>query len=132
MVNVRRSHAQLMLHITKPKLREVVRKVPRLVQTIIPETFRPFKGNSKGVLESPTTICLGGHGNVFITDNSKSRLLLTRLHHPVEVTEVSKSLQQPNGVTCTEGAAFVADTGNRSPESVQSSSYVCVPGAKEA
>ena len=29
------------------------------------------------------------------------------------MTEVSKSLQQPNGATYTEGAVFVADTGNR-------------------
>ena len=59
-----------MLHSAKLDLRKVVRKVPRLVQTIIPETFRLSKGNSKGVLESPTAICLGDHGNVFITDNS--------------------------------------------------------------
>ena len=65
------------------------------------------------MLESPTAICLGDHGNVFITDNSKFRRLLARLHYPVEVTKVSKSLQQPNGVTYTEGVVFVADTGNR-------------------
>ena len=56
---------------------------------------------------------LGDHGNVFITDNSKFRRLLARLHYPVEVTEVSKSLQQPYSVTYTEGVVFVADTGNR-------------------
>ena len=107
------SLVEAMLHITKPELREVVRKVPRLVQPIIPETFRLFKGNSKGVFESPTAICLGDHGNVFITDNSKFRRLLARFHYPVEVTEISKSLQQPNGVTYTEGVVFVAETGNR-------------------
>ena len=107
------SLVEAMLLITKPELREVVRKDPRLVQTTIPETFRLFKGNSKGVLENPTAIFLGDHGNVFITENSKFRRLLARLHYPVEVTEVSKSLQQPNGVTYTVGVVFAADTGNR-------------------
>jgi len=102
-----------MLLIAKPSVREVIRKVPALVQTVIPETFRLYEGNAKGLLENPTGICVCDHRNLFITDNKKSRLFLARLHYPVDVTEVSKSLKSPNGVAYTSGVVFVTDTGNK-------------------
>lgn len=107
-----RMSVESMLTIAKPSVRDVIRKVPFLVQTIIPETFRLYKGNAKGVIENPTGICVGEHGSLFVTDNQKSRLFLARLHYPVDVTEVSKSLKNPNGVAYTSGIVFVADTGN--------------------
>lgn len=107
-----RMSVESMLTIAKPSVRDVIRKVPFLVQTIIPETFRLYKGNAKGVIENPTGICVGEHGSLFVTDNKKSRLFLARLHYPVDVTEVSKSLKNPNGVAYTSGIVFVADTGN--------------------
>ena len=110
--NCDRMSVESMLMIAKPSVRDVIRKVPLLVQTIIPETFRLYKGNSKGLIENPTGVCVGHHGSLFITDNKKSRLFLARLHYPVDVTEVSKSLKHPNGVAYTSGIVFVADTGN--------------------
>lgn len=107
-----RMSVESMLTIAKPSVRDVIRKVPFLVQTIIPETFSLYKGNAKGVIENPTGICVGEHGSLFVTDNKKSRLFLARLHYPVDVTEVSKSLKNPNGVAYTSGIVFVADTGN--------------------
>ena len=107
-----RMSVESMLMIAKPSVRDVIRKVPLLVQTIIPETFRLYKGNSKGLIENPTGVCVGDHGSLFITDNKKSPLFLARLHYPVDVTEVSKSLKHPNGVAYTSGIVFVADTGN--------------------
>ena len=107
-----RMSVESMLLIAKPSVRDVIRKVPLLVQTIIPETFRLYKGNCKGLLENPTGVCVGDHGSLFITDNKKSRLFLARLHYPVDVTEVSKALKHPNGVAYTSGIVFVADTGN--------------------
>ena len=108
-----RMSVESMLMIAKPSVRDVIRKVPLLVQTIIPETFRLYKGNSKGLIENPTGVCVGDHGSLFITDNKKSRLFLACLDYPVDVTEVSKSLKHPNGVAYTSGIVFVADTGNR-------------------
>lgn len=108
-----RMSVESMLMIAKPTVRDVLCKVTHLVQTIIPETFRLFKGNSKGVLKNPTGICIGEHGSLFITDNNKSRLMTARLHYPVDLTEVSKSLKNPNGVAFINGVVFVADTGNR-------------------
>ena len=107
-----RMSVESMLLVAKPSVRDVIREVPLLVQTIIPETFRLYKGNPKGLIESPTGVCVGDHGSLFITDNKKSRLFLARLHYPVDVTEVSRSLKHPNGVAYTSGIVFVADTGN--------------------
>ena len=101
-----------MLLIAKPSVQEVICQIPRPVQTVIPEPFRLYKGNSKRVLVNPTGICIADHGSLFITDNQKSCLCLARLHYPVEITEVSKSLRSPNGVTYVNGVVFVADTGN--------------------
>lgn len=98
--------------VAQPSVRDVICKVPLLVLTIIPETFRLYKGNSKGEIENPTGVCIGDHGSLFITDNTKSKLLLARLHYPVDVTKVSKSLKHPNGVAYTTGIVFFADTGN--------------------
>ena len=102
-----------LLLIAKPSVRAVIRKVPLLVQTIIPESFRLYKGNSKGVIENPTGVCGCDHGSLFITDNKKSRLFLARLHYPVDVTEISKSLKHPSGIAYSNGIVFVADTGNK-------------------
>ena len=88
-----RMSVESMLLIAKPSVRDVICKVPLLVQTIIPGTFRLYKGNSKGLLENPTGVCIGDHGSLYITDNKKSRLFLAHLHYPVDVTEVSKALE---------------------------------------
>jgi len=103
---------EAMLLIAKPSVRDIIRQIPRLVQTVIPEPFRLYKGNAKGVLVNPTGICVADHGSLFITDNKKSCLFLARLHYPVEITGVSKSLKSPNGVIYVNGVVFVADTGN--------------------
>ena len=107
-----RMSVESLLLIAKPSVRDVIREVPLLVQTIIPETFRLYKVNCKGVIENPTGVCVDDHGSLFITDNKKSRLFLARLHYPVDVTEISKSLKHPNGVAYSNGIVFVANTGN--------------------
>ena len=95
-----------MLVIAKPSVRNIISTIPGMLQTVIPETFRLYKGNLKGVLEHLTGICVANHGSLFITDSRKSRLFLARLHYPLEVTEVSKSLRNPNGVTYVDGNRF--------------------------
>ena len=106
-----RMSVEAMLFIAKPSVRGIIGKIPQLVQTVIPEPFRLYKGNAKGVLVNPTGICVADHGSIFITDNKKSCLFLARAHYPVEITELSKSLQGPNGVIYATGVVFVADTG---------------------
>ena len=60
-------------------------KVETITQTIIPEKFRLYEGNKKGVLQSPAGICLGPPGTIILTDSGKRKLFLARLHYPVDV-----------------------------------------------
>ena len=87
-------------------MRGVLREAKLTVQTLIPEPFRLYKGNARGVLSHPTGLCIAPEGKLLICDHSKSRLLQGRLHYPVDVSELSSNLNNPNGV------AYVADTGN--------------------
>ncbi|CAB3990382.1 Hypothetical predicted protein [Paramuricea clavata] len=84
--NCDRMSVKDLLVIAKPSVRAILDKIPGIVQTIVPEMFRLYKGNSKGVLENPTGVCVADH-------------------------EVSKSLKNPNGVTYSGGVVYVADTG---------------------
>jgi len=78
-----RKSVESMPLMAKPSVRDIIRKEPLLVQAIISETFRLYKGNSKGVIENPTGVCVGDYGSLFITDNKKSKLFLACLHYPV-------------------------------------------------
>ena len=102
-----------LLLIAKLSVRDAIREVPLLVQTFIPQIFCLYKGNSKGVIENPTGVCVGDHDTLFITDNKKSCLFLAHLHYPVDVTQISKTLKNPSGVAYSNGIVFVADTGNK-------------------
>ena len=110
--NCDRMSVKDLLVIAKPSVRAILNKIPRIVQTIVPEMFCLYKRNSKGVLENPTGVCVTDHGNFLITNNKRCSLFLARLHYLVDVTEVSKSLKNPNGVTYSGGVVYVADTGN--------------------
>lgn len=82
------------------------------VQTLIPEPFRLYKGNARGVLTHPTGLCIAPEGKLLICDHSKSRLFQGRSHYPVDVSELSSNLKNPNGVAFLNSVAYVADTGN--------------------
>jgi hypothetical protein len=99
-----------LLAIAKPSVRDILTTIPAIVQTIVPETFCPYKGNSKGVLENRTDVCVADHGNLFITDNKRCSLFLARLHYPVHISEVLKSLKNANSSTYSCTVVFVADT----------------------
>ena len=43
-------------------------KVGFIIETIIPEKYRVYEGNKKGVLTNPTAMCSGPNGILFIAD----------------------------------------------------------------
>ena len=63
-------------------------------------------------MSHPTGLCIAPEGKLLICDHSKSRLFQGRLHYPVDVSELSSNLKNPNGVALLNGVAYVADTGN--------------------
>ena len=62
-----------------------------------------YKGNSHGALKHPVGVCIASHGTILVSDKTKSCLFSVRLHYPCDVTEVSKSLQEPHDVIYMSG-----------------------------
>lgn len=96
-----------LLIINRESVRGVLREAKLTVQTLIPEPFRLYKGNARGVLSHPTGLCIAHEGKLLICDHSKSRLFQGRLRYPVDVSELSSNLKNPNGVAFHNGVAYV-------------------------
>lgn len=56
----------------KESVRMVLASVSHITQTLIPEPYRLYKGNARGVLNNPTGLCIAPEGKLFVADNSKS------------------------------------------------------------
>ena len=102
-----------LLTINKESVRMVLVGVSYITQTLIPEPYRLYKGNARGVLDHPTGLCIAPEGKLFVADNSKSRVFQGRLHYPVDVSEVNGSLKNPQGLSYLNNVLYVADTGNK-------------------
>ena len=102
-----------LLTINKESVRVLLASVPRITQTLIPEPYRLYKGNARGVVDHPTGLCIAPEGKLFVADNSKSRVFQGRLHYPVDVSEVSDSLMNPPGLAYLNNVLYVADMGNK-------------------
>lgn len=52
-----------LLKISSKDVLKVLSYHKTIVQTLVPEKYRLYEGNKKGVLRSPTAVCLGPYGN---------------------------------------------------------------------
>ena len=99
-----------MLEISSASVRQVIQtNVDTITDTLIPEKFRLYEGNKKGVLTNPSAVCLGPHGQLFLVDSCKGQLFSARLHYPVDVTEICSSLRIPLAVTYRQGVVYFAE-----------------------
>ena len=63
-----------MLEISRKEVRRVITdNVNTITNTIVPEQFRLYEGNKKGILENPTAVCMGDFGSVYIADTAKGK-----------------------------------------------------------
>ena len=92
---------------------KAVSQVASIVQTVIPETFCLHKGNSRGVLEHPVSICCALQSKLVIVDRAQPKLFCARMHYPFNVEKVAKGLRDPSSVIFLEGVAYVADSGHK-------------------
>ena len=102
-----------LLLISQDSILKTVSQVASIVQTLIPETFHLHKGNSRGALEHPVSICCASQSKLLIVDRAKPKLFCARMHYPFDVEVVAKGLRDPSSVIFLEGAAYVADSGNK-------------------
>lgn len=103
-----------MLEISSEVVRNTIKdKVKFLTNTIIPERFRVYEGNKRGILQSPTAVCIGPYGSIYIADTGKGKLFSSRLHYPVDVNEICASLNCPLDIAYKDGDIYIAEYGAR-------------------
>lgn len=103
-----------MLEISSEVVRNTIKdKVKFLTNTIIPERFRVYEGNKRGILQSPTAVCIGPYGSIYIADTGKGKLFSSRLHYPVDVNEICASLNCPLDIAYKDGGIYIAEYGAR-------------------
>ena len=100
-----------MLEISSAPVRHIIHtSAETITDTIIPEKFRLYEGKKgKGILISPSGVCMGPPGQLLVVDSSRGKLFSARLHYPVDVTEVCSSLSMPLSVAYREGVVYMAE-----------------------
>ena len=82
-----------MLEISDHTVRNIVSTgAPYITKTLIPEKYRLYEGNKKGVVSNLSGICLASPGTFLFTDSHEEKLYSAPLHYPVDVVEISSSL----------------------------------------
>lgn len=75
---------------TRTEVVNAIRTVPFVVHTIMPEKYRYWKSNMPRLYPNPVAITVGPPGKLLVLDydpeKKLSKLLLLRLHDPVDVT----------------------------------------------
>ena len=104
-----RMDVESMLEISSQQVRNAISSnVETITDTIIPEKFRVYEGNKKGLLDSPTVVYMGPFGTVYVCDAAKGNSS-ARLHYPVDMNEIYGSLYRPVDIAYTEGSVFIAE-----------------------
>ena len=108
-----RMDVESMLEISDYTVRNIVSTgAPYITETLIPEKYKLYEGNKKGVVSSPSGICLASPGTFLFTDSREGKLHSAQLHYPVDVVESSSSLCTLVGVAFKDGVVYIADNGN--------------------
>ena len=114
--NKDRMAVEPIVRLSRPEVIEVLSKVSLVVHTLVPEKYRFWASNQKGVCCHPVAICPGPLGSVLALDydfdTSCSRLLKIRLHQPAEVAELQNGLKDSRDLCFSRGVAYIAERGN--------------------
>ena len=111
--NKDRMAVEPILKLCRPDVLEVLSSITLVVHTLLPETYRFWKSNQSGMYPRPVDVCVGLYGKLLVLDynvaNANSKLLLLRLHNPVDVTVLSKDLADSRHVVFQGGVAYVSE-----------------------
>ncbi|KAL9957638.1 hypothetical protein ACROYT_G034559 [Oculina patagonica] len=89
---------------------DIIQRMKYLVHTLVPEMFwKEYGANKKGCLEHPISVCLGSFGSLYLVDFTAGSVVKARLHNPVDVQVLSRSMKSPTSVLYKKGVVFVAE-----------------------
>ncbi len=74
--NPDRMDVDSLIEICLPEVRKALGRTTCIVQTIVPEMHRIYKGNREGVLQSPVAVCESSYGSILICNKEKEKSCL--------------------------------------------------------
>lgn len=101
------------LEISSKPVRDIISKVKTITHTIIPEKYRIYEDNKKGIISAPIALCKMENGNLLLVDAQKGKLFSIRLHYPVDVVEVTNKLKHPVAISYIEDVVYISDIAEK-------------------
>ena len=103
------------IRLTRPEVLKVLEEVKFVVHTILPEQYRFWKSNQRGVCPRPIAVSNGPTGSILALDfnfeTGLSKLLTIRLYQPADVSVVRDGLKDARNLCFIDGIAFLCERG---------------------
>ena len=103
------------IRLTRPDVFKVLQDVTLVVHTIVPEQYRFWKSNQRGVCPPPISVSNGPTSSILALDYNfetfSSRLLKIRLYQPADVSVVRDGMSDARDLCFIDGIAFVCKRG---------------------
>ena len=113
--NKDRMDVDAVILLTRTEVVNAIATVPFVVHTLMPEKYRYWKSNMPGLHPHPVAITVGPPGKLLVLDydpeKKLSKLLLLRLHNPVDVTVLTTNLVDARSLCFSEGVTYIAERG---------------------
>ena len=103
--------------LTRIAVINVLEKVPYVVHTILPEKYRFWKSNMQELYPHPISVTVGPLGKLLVLDyepeKKVSKLLMLRLHHPVDVSVICENISVVRNMCYANGVCYITERGAR-------------------
>ena len=104
------------IRLTRPEVLKVLEDVKFVVHTIVPEQYRFWKSNQRGVCPRPIAVSNGPTDSILALQDCNfetglSRLLTIRLHQPADVSVVRDGVKDFRNLCFIDGIAFLCERG---------------------
>ena len=115
--DVRKTQSVVIVLLTRIAVINVLKKVPHVVHTILPEKYRFWKSNMPELYHHPISVTVGPFGKLLLLDyqpgKKVSKLLMLRLRNPVDVSVVCENISDAGNICYANGVCYIAERGTR-------------------
>ena len=117
--NKDRMAVDVIVLLTRIAVINVLEKVPcvYVVHTILPEKYRFWKSNMPELYSHPISVTVSPFGKLLVLDyepeKKVSKLLMLRLHNPVDVSVVCENISDARNMCYANGVCYIAERGAR-------------------